>query len=162
MGGVAKSVSKAVKDTTKTVSKGVGDIGREAGRGASNVGREVGIAADRAMKNPMDTLATGGIYAATGKNWGDLGGGVMQGISESIGHVTGANAQRKAMMDQASAAQAEALRQSRVADALAKSSGSDPTNILLGTNRGRKRKSGTAGVGGSGTQGSTGTGTQNV
>jgi len=52
-------------------------------------------------------------------------------LPEAVGHVTGANAQRKMLMDQNAAAREEAQRQAKQSDALAKEAGSDPTNIFL-------------------------------
>lgn len=82
-------------------------------------------------------------------------------VPEAVGHVTGANAQRKALMDQQSAAADEAKRMSQAADAQARNASTDPTNIFLGDGS-RRRRGGSGGPGGSsGTQTSTGTGTQN-
>lgn len=118
-----------------------------------SVGKKLGIGKGTLVGDALRFGLTGGVTLANEA--------ATQWAPEAIGEITGANAARKAAMDQQQAAREEALRQSRLSDAMAKNTGGDPTNIYLGSGRGRRR-GGRAGSGSSGTQTSTGTGIQNV
>lgn len=116
-----------------------------------SVGKKLGIG-ENSMVNQYARAFTGGYVSDALTKW----------LPEAVGHVTGANAQRKMLMDQNAAAREEAQRQAKQSDALAKEAGSDPTNIFLGTGQRGRRGGSRGGAGSSGTQTSTGTGTQNI
>lgn len=84
--------------------------------------------------------------------------GAVQGLREGIGDITGANAMRKAQMDEISRQEAEARRQALLSDAMAREAGGDPTRISLNTGKRRagSQSGGGTGIGGTGTSRDTG------
>lgn len=77
--------------------------------------------------------------------------GMLKNVREGLGEITGANATRKAAMNQQQANEEATKRAADASDAASRAAGGDPTAIFLAT--GKKKK----GAGGSGT-GSAGTG----
>lgn len=84
----------------------------------------------------------------------------MRNVREGLGEITGANAQRKAAMDQQQANEEATKRQADASDALARSAGGDPTAIFLATGKKKKKGAGGAGTGSAGTGSSRDTGVQ--
>lgn len=109
------------------VENPLGSVGEDLGIGPNTVVGDI-IKYGNPVSGLANQISKGADYAA-----------------EGIGEITGANAMRKAAMDQQSANEAEMKRQGELSDAMAKAAGGDPTQIFIG----RSRRGGARGGGGS-------------
>lgn len=114
------------------------------------------------INKAINSTSTLGVLSAFNPNsqtfQADIFKGVVQGLREGVGEITGANAMRKAQMDEISRQEAEARRQALLSDAMAREAGGDPTRISLNTGKRRagSQSGGGTGIGGTGTSRDTG------